>query len=85
MRRKSSTPGTHEHIFMAFYIDEVHHSLSIYSTVPEVAESNENLHEDKKLLHRARLSLDKYLLEQEILQSNFAQKHDAHFFYVQCT
>jgi len=32
-----------------------------------------------------RLSLDKYLLEQEILQSNFAEKYDAHFFYVQCT
>jgi hypothetical protein len=34
---------------MAFYNDEIDHNLSIYSTVPEVAESNENLHEDKKL------------------------------------
>jgi len=66
MRRKSSTPGNHERIFMAFYIDEVPHNLSIYSTVSEMAESKENLHEDKKLLLRARLSLDKYLLEQEI-------------------
>jgi ubiquitin C-terminal hydrolase len=65
MRRKSATLGTHERIFMAFYIDEMHHNLSIYSRVPEVAESNENLHEDKKLLHRARLSFDKYLLKQK--------------------
>jgi len=68
MRRKSATLGTHERIFMALYFDEMHHKLSIYSRVPEVAESNENLHEGKKLLHRARLSLDKYLLQQKILQ-----------------
>jgi hypothetical protein len=68
MRHKSSTLGTHERIFMAFCIDELHHNLSIYSKVPEVAESNENLHEDKKLLRRARLSVDKYLLEQEMLK-----------------
>jgi len=46
---------------MAFYIDEVSHNLSTYSTVPEVEESNENLHEGK-LLHRARLSLDKIFI-----------------------
>jgi hypothetical protein len=86
MRHKSSTLGTHERIFMALCSDELHHNLSIYSTVPEVAESKENLHEDKRL-HRARLSLDKYLLEQEMFQSSFAEKHDAYifYFYIQCT
>ena len=31
------------------YIDEIRHNLSKYSTFSEVAESTENLHEDKKL------------------------------------
>jgi hypothetical protein len=83
MKRKSATLGTHERIFMGFYIDEMHHNLSIYSRVPEVAESNENLHEDKKLWHRARLPFDKYLLKQEIFQTS--QRNMTHIFFTSST